>query len=192
MVLRSFSIVLLIFSQIVPQMRFTCSALNWNCACVGKIVSDLIQRVSFSSKPQQGDSIYSSANGSEVMGDVLSRLHSALSLWTHLVVIRVMQDDPTGINHTHKHRYWIMCMQADTQWTHILLYAPCLHLETEWMPPLHMCMMGMMPEAETSPSLLQASGRVDRQSDDMKKMSFQSSEVNSCTTFRCTNPTQFL
>lgn len=58
--------------------------------------------VSFSPTLQQGDSIYPSANGPEVKGDTLSRLHCALSLQPHLMVIRVMLDDPTGINYTHK------------------------------------------------------------------------------------------
>lgn len=49
-----------------------------------------------------GDSIYPSANGPEVRGGTLSRLHCALSLRPHLVVVGVMLDDPTGINCTHK------------------------------------------------------------------------------------------
>lgn len=67
-----------------------------------RAASDLIQQVSSSPTLRRGDSIYPSANGPEVRGGTLSRLHCALSLRPHLVVVGVMLDDPTGINCTHK------------------------------------------------------------------------------------------
>lgn len=78
--------------------------------------------VSFSSLLQQGDSIYPSANGPKVKGDTLSRLHNALSLQPHLMVIRVMLDDPTGINYTLTHTASFACRR-----THSVVCIPNSH-----------------------------------------------------------------
>lgn len=194
MVLRSFSIVLLILSQIVPQMQFTCSALNWNCACVGKIVSDLIQRVSFFSKPQQGDSIYSSANGSEVIGWRTltspqcpfslnsSRGQSSNARWSHWHWPHTQTDTElcacrqTRSGHTFCCTPHVFTSKQSECLLFIYAWWGC-KAHSAWTEQLRPHRLRFRHQDGLTNSLM---------------ISFQSSEVNSCTTFRCTNPTQFL
>lgn len=100
------------------------TSLDGSSLCTDK-TADLEQRATWFSKSptlQQGDSIYPSANGPEVRGDTLSRLHRALSLRPHLMVVRIMLDDPTGIKYTHKyaclflhtHTHTNICRQTHT------------------------------------------------------------------------------
>lgn len=80
---------------------------------------------------------------------ILSRLYCALSLWPHLVVIRVMLDDPTGIKYTLAHTGILNYKHASgymghkyvrhTFWSmpaHLMPYETFMHTHTHIHPEM--------------------------------------------------------